>query len=121
METYIYLENLSIYAYHGVGQQETAVGNTFRLDLELKIDISKAMHTDDVNDTVSYADVYHTISEEMATPSKLLEHVAGRITKRLFNDYPTIEAIKLTLAKLNPPMGADITAAGVKIHCHRTA
>lgn len=121
MKTHIYLEDLSIYAYHGVGPQETKVGNTFRLNLTLKVDISKAMQTDDVNDTVSYADVYHAISEEMAIPSKLLEHVAGRIVTRLFNDYPTIESIKLELAKLNPPMGADIIAAGVKIHCHRPA
>ena len=55
----------------------------------------------------------------MAIPSKLLEHVCGRIVKRLFHDFPAVESIDLKLSKRNPPMGADLDAAGVEVHCDR--
>lgn len=120
MKSYIVLKRISIYAYHGVDPQETKVGNTFLIDLKLKTDISKAMRTDEISDTISYAEIYRTISEEMAIPSRLLEHVAARIIQRIFRDYHAIESIKLKLSKQNPPMGADIAYAGVEIQCDRS-
>ena len=119
MESYIYLNNISIYAYHGVSPQETKVGNTFHIDLKLKIDLRQAIDSDDLSDTVSYADVYRTVSKEMAVNAKLLEHVAGRIVHQLFAEYPAIEAIKIKISKQNPPMGADISSAGVELRCNR--
>jgi len=95
------------------------VGNTFIVDLRLKLDFSKAAETDDLNYTVSYADVYKVVKAEMKIPSLLLENVSGRIIKQLFENFPTVEAIDLKLAKQNPPMGADIDCAGVEMHCER--
>lgn len=119
MNSYITLKNVRFFAYHGVGEQETLVGNEFILDLRLKVSIEHAMLTDDVTDTVSYADVYEAVKAEMAIPSKLLEHVSGRIVRRLFHDFPQIEEINLVLAKRNPPMNADIESAGVELHLVR--
>jgi dihydroneopterin aldolase len=79
----IFLQNLVFYAYHGVAPQETAVGNTFIINLSLKGDFRQAMQSDCVDDTVSYADVFLAVKEEMSIPSKLLEHVCGRIVQRL--------------------------------------
>ena len=115
MNTYIYLKEIHFFAYHGVGSQETVVGNDFTVNLKLKVDISRPMETDDVADTVSYADVHEAVRQEVMTPSLLLEHVAGRIVRRLFTDFPAIEEIELQLGKRNPPMGADIQEAGVII------
>ena len=81
MVSYIYLDNLRFFAHHGVGEQETLVGNEFTVSLRLKVDIQRAMHTDNVADTVSYADMYETVKAEMSLPSKLLEHVGGRDRK----------------------------------------
>lgn len=120
MNTYIFLKELRFFAHHGVGEQETRVGNEFTIDLRIKTDIAKAMRTDNVDDTVSYADIYEVIKQEMNIPSKLLEHVVGRIARRLFRDFPTIEALELKLYKRNPPMGADIAAAGVEVCCSRS-
>lgn len=117
--SFVFLRGLRFYARHGVGPQETLVGNEFTLDLRLGVDFAQAMHTDDVAHTVSYADVYAAVQAEMAIPSRLLEHVAGRIVQRLFRDFPAIAAIDLTLSKRNPPMGADVDAAGVELHCVR--
>ena len=119
MTSYILLENILFFAYHGVAPQETTVGNEFVVSLRLKTDIARAMESDDVADTVNYAEIHQAVKEEMDIPSKLLEHVAGRIVRRLFNDFPTIERIDLKLSKRNPPMGADIETAGVEVHIER--
>nr|WP_325289112.1 dihydroneopterin aldolase [uncultured Bacteroides sp.] len=119
MTSYILLENIRFFAYHGVAPQETTVGNEFIVSLRLKTDITRAIESDDVADTVNYAEIHQAVKEEMDIPSKLLEHVAGRIVLRLFNDFPTVECIDLKLSKRNPPMGADIETAGVEVHVER--
>ena len=101
------------------GPTRDLVGNEFVVSLRLKVDVGHAMQTDDVTDTVSYAEVYEAVKKEMEIPSKLLEHVGGRIVKRLFGDFPPIEDIELKLSKRNPPMGADIETAGIEIHTSR--
>ena len=115
----ILLNNLSFYSYHGVAPQERIVGNEFTISLKLKVDISKPAHTDDLSNTVSYADVYETVKKQMAIPSKLLEHAAMSIVKKLFADFALIEEIDIILLKRNPPMGSDIDSAGVELHCTR--
>lgn len=119
MQSYIILKDLRFYAYHGVGAQETQVGNEFVLDLRLRMDWARAIRSDDVNDTLSYAEVYEAVKDEMARPSRLLEHVAGRIARRLFQDFSSLEEIELRLVKRNPPMGADIEGAGVELRVQR--
>lgn len=117
--SYIFLKEIRCYAYHGVAPQENLIGNEYVIDLKLKVDISQASQTDEVADTVSYADVHELIKAEMAVPSKLLEHVGGRMAAKLFEEFPAIEEIELRLSKRNPPMGADIDTAGIELHCSR--
>lgn len=119
MNSYILLDDLRFHAYHGVGEQEKLVGNEFRVDLRIRTNIREAMKSDDVTDTVSYAEVYETVKEEMERPSQLLEHVAGRIAQRLFKEFPQIDGLELKVKKRNPPMGADIASAGVELSLDR--
>lgn len=119
INSYITLNNICFYAYHGVGLQETKVGNEYCISLRLKTDISKAAHSDDVNDTINYAHIVDLLKEEMNIPSKLIEHVSMRIVNRLFENFPTIESIEFKLNKRNPPMGADIESAGIEMTCVR--
>ena len=116
---YILLKDLRFQARHGVGAQESLVGNEFTVNLRLRTDLTKAVRTDDVADTLSYADVFEAVRDEMSRPSQLLEHVAGRIARRLFQDFPALDAIELKLMKRNPPMGADIDSAGVELWVQR--
>ena len=118
---YITLNNMVFYAHHGVGEQERTIGNEFYVTLRLKVNmaIKEAALTDDVYDTVSYADVFEAVKEEMEQASNLLEAIAFRIAKRLFNESLFIEEIEIKLMKRNPPMGADIDSAGVELHCIR--
>lgn len=114
--SYILLENVKFYAFHGVLPQERKVGNDYQVSLRIGYDISRAMVSDDVNDTLNYAEVYQLLSQEMSVPSALLERVAGRIGDRLFRKFPAIQSIDLTIIKVNPPMGSDSEGAGVEVH-----
>lgn len=111
----IKLEHVKFHARHGVMPQEQDVGANFFVSLEVTTDISKALKTDDLSGTVSYADLYECVKEEMDVPSKLIEHVAGRILNHLYRQFPTISRVKLSLTKENPPMGADCKEAGIEI------
>lgn len=117
--SHILLPQMSFHARHGVMPQERLVGARFTVSIEAAVRFDEALLTDRLEGTVSYADIHQAVKEEMAIPSALLEHVAGRIARRLFHDFPLIDALKIELMKQNPPMGADIPAAGVRIEVTR--
>ena len=54
METFIELKEMKFYAYHGVSQQEKDVGNYFTVDLRITAPLGKALHSDDLKDTINY-------------------------------------------------------------------
>ena len=114
-ESYIYLRDVRFYAHHGVLPQEGRVGGWYTVSLRVGCDLSRAAETDDVTDTVSYADLYELLKREMAVPSKLLEHVAGRIIKAIGQEFPQVKDIDLSITKDNPPIGADCRGAGIRV------
>ncbi len=116
MNSTVFINRLRLYARHGVMEQERRVGAEFEVSLRVQYNISRAMETDDVADTLSYADLSDLVHREMAVPSRLLEHVAGRIAHAVIQAWPEAEAVDVTLTKLNPPMGADCAGAGVELH-----
>lgn len=113
MKSFILLENLVFYAYHGVLPQETSVGNEYVVNLKIGLDLSKAGMTDSLADSVSYADIYEDVKKEMSVPSRLIEHVAYRIVNKLKAKYNLIETLELKLSKRNPPMGAQLDCASI--------
>ena len=115
----IFLHDIHIHAFHGVAPQERKVGNDFRINIKLYFDMMKACNSDNLANTISYADVYEVIKEEMMKPSSLLENVCGRIIEELFDKFDRVKEIEISLAKRNPPMNADIEEAGVEITCRR--
>lgn len=110
------IENMRFYARHGVMPQEQIVGGDFTVTLQAEVDMSRAMESDDIADALNYADLYQVVEREMAVPSKLLEHVAGRIGKAVFEHFPQVISLDVKVVKLNPPMGADCDGAGVELH-----
>lgn len=120
MKQSVILSGLRFFARHGVDPQETMVGATFVLDLRLTTDFTRAMASDDLEGTVDYGAVFHAVRDEMDTPSRLLEHVAGRIARRILTDFPRVSAVSMELLKQNPPMGADCVGAGVALSVERT-
>ena len=119
LKSSITLKALRFYAYHGVLPQERTVGGDYEVTVKADVDLSQAMESDNVEDTVNSADLYEVIRQEMAVPSQLLEHVAGRMARRILNDFPTVDMLHVEVVKLNPPMGADCQGAAVAIEVKR--
>lgn len=116
----ITLHEMRFYAYHGVFAQERRVGNHFIVELSFWADIAESLHRDKLEETISYADVYEVIKSEMAIPSRLLEHVVGRISERLFATFPRMQRIALTLSKCNPPFPGEVHSAAVTLEACRS-
>ena len=114
MTSKILLENLKIYAYHGVLPEENIIGTYYILNVEIHADLWKAAETDDLNDTISYAEINDLIHEEMKIPSKLLENVAGRIMNKIHENFPKITFIKIKITKTSPPMKGEMDGASVE-------
>lgn len=111
--TKILLENLKIYAYHGVLPEENIIGTYYILNIEITTNLWKAAETDDLNDTISYAEINDIIHNEMKINSKLLEHVGGRIISKIHENFPQISAIKLKITKTSPPMKGEMDGASI--------
>lgn len=111
----IFIDGMQFYAYHGVFEAENEIGQIFIVDVSLDVDLKHAGETDDLEHTVNYGAVYEDVKRETQIQSKLLEHVAERIAKTLFNHYNQIMALKVKITKQNPPIPGVYDGVGVEI------
>jgi len=114
MKTIITLESMKFFAHHGVSEQERVIGGYYLADISYTVD-TQAPKTDELTDTVSYADVFDIVKSEIISPSKLIEHVAGRIMKTLTSKFPDMDDVSVKISKLNPPLPGEIDRATVTI------
>ncbi len=115
-ESYICLSDVRFHAFHGVMLQERNVGADFVVSVRVGVDISKAVDSDKVEDTLNYAVLYDIMKREMSIPSNLLEYVAGRIGRSIIEQFPMVSSVDVRVTKANPPIGADSNGAGVELH-----
>ena len=72
--------------------------------------------SDDLADTVSYADLADLVRREMAIPSRLLEHACGRVARALLGQFPTLRQVTVRITKLAPPVtGLQCEGCGVEL------
>ena len=109
----IRLNGMEFFAYHGCFPEERQNGNHFLVDVTIEVDMEKPSKSDDLRDTLNYAEVYELVKQEMAVPSHLLEHVSARIMDKIADKFPHIEQVEVSVSKLNPPIGGK--ANSVKI------
>lgn len=111
----IILENIRIYAYHGCLDEETKIGSDYRVDMTVEASLEKSAATDNLMDTVDYVMLNRIVKEEMAVPSKLLEHVVERINTRVLFELSLVESVLTKVSKLNPPIIGDVQAVCVEM------
>ncbi len=111
----IHIERMEFYAFHGHYQEEQIVGNRFLVDLEIETDMSKPADSDNLDDAVNYQLAYRLVKQEMKKKSSLLENIAKRILDEVFREFPEIEEAKVTIRKMNPPMGGQMRAVSVSL------
>lgn len=117
LTTTIEIKGLKLQAFHGVLPQEHAVGNAYRIDLTIEAGLAAAMKTDRLADTLDYAAAVKIVQEEMAIPSALLEHAAGRILRRVAATWPQARKADLRIAKQTPPVGGEVESCAFRVEC----
>ena len=116
MSDSIYVTGLALHAYHGVMQHEAKVGQTFKLDLTLSIDLSAASRSDKIAHTVSYDQVVATASEAFcARRYRLVEAAAGAVAEAVLGRFPQVLSVRITVHKPHAPIAATFDDVGVTI------
>jgi dihydroneopterin aldolase len=117
----ILLTGVQTYAYGGVSEEERHVGQRYQLDLELWLDLSRAGESDDLADTVSYAEVHDAAVGVMRrAPFSLIEFAAARVADGILDSFP-VEGVTVRLTKLSPPIDGVVEGASVEITRERSS
>lgn len=114
----IILPQLAFVACHGVLPEEKKTPQEFKLSLTLWLDTTRAAETDDIADTVNYAEVYAEAERIMqGPPHNLLESLASEIAHVILADE-LVQKVRVRLEKAAAPVGGGIPAA---VEIERTA
>lgn len=110
------LRGLKFFAYHGVLQEEKVLGQLFIIDVDLFKDLSKPGETDNVEDTINYAEVYDCIKVIVTTERyDLIEMLGERIAQDLLKNF-NCEAIRIVVHKPQAPIPGIFDEAFVEIY-----
>ncbi|SFZ80111.1 Dihydroneopterin aldolase [Tenacibaculum maritimum NCIMB 2154] len=115
----IKVNNIKLYAYHGCLDEEAKIGSEYRVDLKVNANLQKSSETDDLADTVDYVHLNHIVKEEMAIRSKLLEEVAARILVRILKEIQLVKKVRISVAKINPPIGGNVEEVAIVLRKKR--
>jgi dihydroneopterin aldolase len=115
MKHIIEVNGIKCYAHHGCLPEETAIGGHYLVNIEMHTNFAIAAHEDDLTKTIDYVVVNRIVVEEMATPSKLIEHVGQRIVNRLKKELKTVEKIRVKVVKISPPINGDVDNVAIII------
>jgi dihydroneopterin aldolase len=116
MSDSVFVSGLALHAYHGVMQHEAKVGQTFKLDLMLDIDLAEASRSDMLKHTVSYDKVVQTATEAFCSRRyRLVEAAAGAVAETVLERYPQVRRIRVTVHKPHAPIAATFDDVGVVI------
>ena len=114
MSDAIFVNGLVLHAFHGVMPHEAKVGQPFKLDLVLDIDLGEASRTDTLKHTVSYETLVKTASEAFcARRYRLVEAAAGAVADAVLARYPQVRGIRVTVRKPHAPIAATFDDVGV--------
>jgi len=112
------MDRMQFYAYHGVFPEENKMGQRYYVDIALYLDLRKAGQTDNLQDTINYAQLYDTIKELVTGRTyKLIEALAENIATAVLENYTKIIEVTVKVIKPNPPF--DIQFDGVAVEIHR--
>lgn len=112
----IKIEDLEIFAKHGVLSAENQLGQKFLVSASLYTDTTKAGLTDCLDYSINYADICSYITEYMqAHTFKLIEAAAENLVSDLLLSYPLIQKIDLEIKKPWAPIGLPLKTVSVKI------
>lgn len=118
----IILNDLGFYGYHGLFNEEKALGQRFFIDLQCGVDLSEPAETDTIGSTVSYAAIYDEVKAAFENQRMhLIEAVANNIVTGLFAAFSDISWIIVRVRKPEAPIAMVRGEAAIELHRVRPA
>ena len=115
----IILKNLVFRGYHGVHVAERELGQRFEVDVELSLDLSRALVSDALLDTVDYGRAFAIVRDEVEHRQyQLLEALAGAIVRRILSELP-VTAVRVQVRKPQVPLDGVLSYTAVEIQRQR--
>ena len=112
----ICLNNMVFHTYNGVFDEERKLGQKLEIDCQMTYSVEKEVQTDDLKETVSYADVYDLIKQFVSQHHyQLVESLANHLGKQILTDYPRLEAVHLNIRKCNLPIEGVLDNAEIEV------
>lgn len=112
----IRIENLEVYAHHGVFQEENTLGQKFLVSLVLYTDTAQAGRSDDLSFSVDYGDVAHFVEKQMKERDyKLIEAAAEHLAEEILLQYPLVDTVSVEIRKPWAPILLPLDHVSVKI------
>lgn len=112
----IIIENLQVYAHHGVYKEENEKGQNFYVNAVLYTDTEKAGKEDNLELTTNYGEVCQFIHKLIyKNVYKLIETVAEKTAEAVLLNFPLVEGITLEIRKPEAPIGLEFQSVSVKI------
>lgn len=112
----IKIQNLEIFANHGVYPEENALGQKFIISATLHTSTRKAGTSDELEYSVNYGEASHFITKFVREHTwKLLESVAEQLCLALLLEYPLIESVDLEIKKPWAPIALPLETVSVEI------
>ena len=105
----IRIRKLQLSVYLGVYAEEQEAPRRAVADIELGVDLSRAVSTDALADTIDYAALTDAILARCAPPRRyaLVERLAGEIADICLGFDPRIESVRVTIGKPGAIIGAE--------------
>lgn len=115
---HIQINDLTVYAYHGVFPEEKKLGQTFVVSAQLGVDFYPAAKEDDLHQTLHYGLVAEAITSFMQAQSfDLIETCAHRLAAHLLHNTPQLREVALTIRKPSAPI--PLPLRDVAVHVQR--
>lgn len=116
----IYIQGLKLFAYHGVNPEEQEDGQYFLLDIQAQTSLERASLSDDLEETVSYAQMIKTIRKAfLSQKCKLIERASRIVAQALLDEFPSLMSVKVKCRKPDAPMKAEFEYVAVEINVKR--
>jgi dihydroneopterin aldolase len=117
----ILLHGAQFFARHGFSEEERRVGGRFVVDIELTRDLTRAGKSDNLQDTISYAELYDLVREIVEGESfRLVEMLAETIAQKALAVF-SADTVMVRVKKQPPPLDGIVDFAGVEIFRERTS
>lgn len=112
----IKIENLEIFAHHGVFAEEKEKGQHFYINATLFTDLKKAGRTDNLYDSTHYGEVCLQIKKSMTEETfDLIERAAQKTVEDILFRFPLIQEVTLEVRKPQAPIPMKFQSVSVEL------